>query len=512
MANPTQRFGIVGYLLLAVSVALRWSLCLSGGQYFLGDENRYERVTRLYQALSHGDWAGVRWVASQPEHALFPWIGAAFTVLQHAAAQATSYGDWSRAENIEFSMPLAACALSLSSVVNIYLVFRLALRAGARRREALWAAGLMAASNTNLYYCRHLLQYDTALALALGSLLVAAGPRVPWRLFAAGLLSAATYEAYNGYWFLVPLAGLLVVLSGAPAGRLRGVLAVAAGAAAGFALMVAVGVAAGGLDYLRVMLLFSRTVTQGLFSEGWSLPWEYLGKSEGPLGVALACLVAGLLLADRWRRRPLESRVRLWLLALSAAYGALVLLSVVLRTFVVYGRTTKALVPLLCLLGGWAVERLAGSRRAAQAAVAALLASSLLVSFSEHLTRVYPREVEIAVLKKYGNPKRTLSVSGSLYQVLVQPVTRPDLVLVNAQLLYPIRGVIGAPPGRTLLRVAHALSYEPYQYEGFTPAERRALRTSDISVRLIALSDPASVPNDLPPALRYGLSDRPTGR
>ena len=512
MANPTQRFGIVGYLLIAVSVALRWSLCLSGGQYFLGDENRYERVTRLYQALAHGDWADVKWVASQPKHALFPWIGAVFTVLQHAAAQATPYGDWSRAENIDFSMPLAACALSLSSVVNIYLVFRLALRAGAGRREALWAAGLMAASNTNLYYCRHLLQYDTALSLALGSLLMASGPRTPWRLLAAGLLSAATYEVYNGYWFLVPLAGLPVALTGTSAGRLRGVLIVAVGAVAGFALLVAVGIAAGGGEYLRVMLVFSRTVTQGLFAEGWSLPWEYLGKSEGLLGVALAALIAGLLLADLWRRRPLEGRVRLWLSALAAAYGALVLFSVVLKAFVVYGRTTKALVPFLCLLGGWAEERLAGPRRSAQAAVAALLAASLLVAFSEHLTRVYPREVEIAVLRKYGNPKRTLSVSGSLYQVLVQPVTRPDLVLVNAQLLYPIRGVIGVPPGRTLLRVAHALSYEPYQYEGFTPAERAALRTSDISVRLIAILDPPAVPNDLPPTLRYGLSDRPTGR
>ena len=512
MANPKQRFGVVGALLIAASVALRWSLCLSGGQFFMGDENRYERVTRLYLALAHGNWADVRAVASQPEHALFPWIGAGLTVLQHAAAQATRYGDWSHWENIEFTLPLAACILSLFSVLNIYLVFRLALRAGAGRREALWAAGLMAASNTNLYYCRHLLQYDAALSIALGSLVMAVGQRSPRRLCAVGLLAAAAYETYNGYWFMVPLAALAASLTAPRESRLSSLLWVAAGSALGAAALVLLGVAAGGLEYLRVMSAFSRTVTQGLFAEGWSLPWEFLGKAEGPLGMTVALLIVGFLLVDRYKRRPLEERTRLWILLLGFAYAALVVFSVVLGKFVVYGRTTKALVPLLCLLGAWAVDRLSGARRIAQIGTAVVMAVSLLGAFSLHLARVYPREVEIAVLKKYGNPKRTLSVSGSIYQVLVLPVTRPDLVLVNAQLLYPIRGVIGVPPGVTLLRVAHALSYEPYQYEGFTPYERRALRTSDISVRLIALSDPASVPNDLPLSQRYNLSDRPTGR
>ncbi len=512
MANSTQRFGTVGVLILATSAAMRWALCLSGGQYFLGDEHRYDRAVKLYLAFAGGKWADVRWVASQPEHALFPWIGAVITVLQHGLAQFTRFGDWSKWENIDFTMPLAACVLSLFSVLNIYLVFQASLRAGGTRREALWAAGLMAASNTNLYYCRHLLQYDAALALALGALVAALGAAGRRRLMAAGVLAAAAYETYNGYWFLVPLPILAAAWAASPGAWVRQAIWVAAGVASGISAVVLVGIFAGGAEYLKLMAGFSQSVTQGLYSEGWSLPWAYLWKSEGALGAAVVLGVAGLIVADYVRRRAMDTRIRLWLLMLGGAYGALVLFSVGLKIFVVYGRTTKALVPFLCLLGGWAINRIVGPRRLAATAVGLLLCASLLGAFSLHLTRVYPLDVEINVLRRYGNPKRSLTVSGSLYRVLVQPVTRPDLALINAQLLFPIRGVIGAPAGRTLLRVEHALTYEPYQYEGFSPKERNALRTTDISIRLIALASPSSVPDDLPLPLRYVNSDRPTGR
>ena len=115
------------------------------------------------------------------------------------------------------------------------------------------------------------------------------------------------------------------------------------------------------------------------------------------------------------------------------------------------------------------------------------------------------------MLRSLGNPKHSLSTSGSIYITLVLPVTRPDLALVNAQFIYPIRGYIGYPEGETVFRVEHPLNYRPFQYEGHSPAERALLRTDDISIRLIKLRHPSQVPDDLPFPLRYQNGDRPTG-
>ena len=62
------------------------------------------------------------------------------------------------------------------------------------------------------------------------------------------------------------------------------------------------------------------------------------------------------------------------------------------------------------------------------------------------------------MLRSVGNPKHALNVSGSLYIPLVLPVARPDLALVNAQLIYPARDYLGFPRGETLLNIRHPLT------------------------------------------------------
>jgi hypothetical protein len=230
------------------------------------------------------------------------------------------------------------------------------------------------------------------------------------------------------------------------------------------------------------------------------------------MGAALAACVVLAVARELGARRRLEPRAGAWLALLGAAYGLLVLASVVMERFVVYGRTVKPLVPLLCLLAGWALRLLIGERTWLKVLAAAALVFSGFAMAAPHFTRVFPRDVEIAVMRDLGNPKRSLSVSGSIYIPLAFPVTRPDLVLVNAQMIYPVRAYIGYPDGRTLLRIDHPLTYPPFQFEGFTPRERAILRGEDISIRLIRLADPGRTTDDLAPALRFQDADRPTGR
>jgi hypothetical protein len=488
-------------------------LALEGGQYFFGDEGRYDRGIQLYQAMASGDLTGSRAIFAQPEHALFAWVGAGVTAVQHLLAQFTPYGHWSNSGPASLTIGLGAAVLALFSALNLYLLHRLALALGAEATEATWATLLMAASNTAFYYARHLLPYDCAISFALAALLVGLGRPTFARSLGCGLLVGLTYHVYNGYWYLVPVLWCAHGLGHRRDSHFRQlVLACTIGVALGLLLPVLAGLTAGGARYLETAAAFSRTVTQGVFAEGWSLPWEYFWHAEGLFGVAV--VVAFLIGVIHARRAglPLPPRVAGILIAGALAYGLLVLLSVGLERFVVYARTVKPFVPLFCLLGGWGLGHLVARRPVLRPFALAALAVTMLLHFSPHFMRVFPRETEIAVLRSWGNPKRSLSVAGSIYIPLALPVSRSDLALVNAQLLYPVRAYRGFPAGRTVLEVGHALSYPPFQYESHTPRERALLRAHDISIRLIKLDAPASLPDDLPPAERFRPADRPTGR
>jgi hypothetical protein len=513
MASERQSRSIL-LLIIAVSAVLRVILCAQGGQYFFGDENRFDHAQQLYQAVSRGDGHALREVLKWPEHSLFTMVGALATAAQRLLALATPYGDWGHhPEYALYTVKLAACVLSLFSTLNILLVYRLARVMRADRDEALWATLLMATSNTAFYFSRHLLPYECAVSATLAALLIGLGAPSACRALLCGLLSGTAFHLYNGYWFVPPVACL--VLAGTWRGQPQGLrlaFFLGLGAALGLAVPILIGTLASGSFYLRTMLAFSGTATAGLFSEGWSLPWEYFWYSEGGFGVAVVACIAFALIRALIEGRPLESRILVWLSALGAIYACLVLFSVFLEKFVVYARTVLPMVPLFCLAGGWALRNLTADRRHLRVAAAAALVLSAFFQFSPHFTRVFPKDVEIQVLRAFGNPKRSLSVSGSLYWRLDMRVTRPDLCLVNAQLIYPVKDYIGFPEGWVLLRVENALTYRPYQYESHTPREREILRTRDISIRLIKLTNPAEVPDDLPYPLRYQNSSRPLGK
>lgn len=499
--------------ILLVSLVLRIVLAAQGGQYFFGDEGRYDRGLQLYRAVTTGDFSAAAGIVAQPEHTLFPWVGTLVTAAQHALAHLTPFGDWSRPEHVGFTIWLGAAVLSLFSTLNLLLLHRLALRAGASVEEAAWALLLMAAANTAFYHARHLLPYDCALAAALAALVVGLGAPTTVRAGASGFILGLSYHLYNGYWFLVPVVALVLLLAWRPAPLLsRRFLVAASGLLLALLAPLALGAALGGAAYWKTLLGFSHSVTQGLFSEGWSLPWEYLWHTEGLLGAALAVLIALALVPAFRRRDPLPGRIRAALLALAAAYTLLVFFSCVLARFVVYGRTVKPFIPALCLLGGWALARHLAPRPIFKIIAASAIIVAATLHFGPHFTRVFPRETELSVLRAWGNPKRALTLSGSIYIPLALPVTRPDLALVNAQFLYPVRAALPAPAGTTLLHFEHPLHYPPFRYEGHTPRERALLRHTDYSMNLIRLAAPATVPSHPPAAALYQDTDRPTGR
>lgn len=360
--------------ILLLSLPLLLILALQGGQYFFGDEGRYDRGIPLDRTLAGGDFPAATAIAALPEHTLFPWIGALVTAAPTALAHPTPYGDWSPPEFAGFTIGLGAAVLSLFSTLNLFLLSRLALRAGPGAEEAAWAVLLMAAAHSAFCYSRHLLPSECALSAALAAL----------------------------------------------------------------------GALLGGANDWSTLGAFSLSVTQGLFAEGWSLPWEDFWPAEGLLGAGLALAVALGLFSALRTGVPLPDRVRVTLLTLVAASALLVAASCRFARLVVSARTLQPLVPPLCLLGRWALARLVAPRPIFKPCLPAALILAAALPFAPHFTRVFPRETDLALLRARGNPMRVLTVTGSVSTPLSLPVSRPDLAFVNAQALHP--GARCSPP------------------------------------------------------------------
>jgi hypothetical protein len=59
-------------------------------------------------------------------------------------------------------------------------------------------------------------------------------------------------------------------------------------------------------------------------------------------------------------------------------------------------------------------------------------------------------------------------------------------VAINAKRLYPGPDAVTLPLHYTVLRRApHPLQFLPYQYEGYPPSQRSALRSADIEMKLL---------------------------
>jgi hypothetical protein len=185
-------------LLLTLSFVLRVTLILRGGQYFDWDELRYAWGAEIFELLSTGNARAAFFaLLNSPDHPGYRLVALVPAFLQVVAAWRTGHpvsetrwpsGEW-----------LPASLLALCSVSVIALVYGLATRTGASRREGLVAAGLAAASTSLLMFARHFLPYDAALAVTLTALWIGMHPRdSAGRGFAVGLLSGLGFLIYEG--------------------------------------------------------------------------------------------------------------------------------------------------------------------------------------------------------------------------------------------------------------------------------------------------------------------------
>jgi hypothetical protein len=451
-------------LILAGSWTLRLFLVWSGGQDYWPDEVRYGRSREAVAALSRGEAASALRALDHPDHVLFVVLG----VVPAAAERA--FGASSK---------IPATFFATSSVASVFFVWLLLRRLGEDERVRLLGAFFLAASATQLYYARHLLPYDTAMALGLAALV--AGLRSPCRArdsVSCGLLAAGAALTYNGYWTLSAFALLVHSTREPRTARLVTRRTVLAGV--GF-LAPLVGLfgadAALGGNLGRRFVAFSGTVVQGTFEEGWSVPFAYFWHAEHLIAVLWGSAILWAIV--RRSRGDRTEAMRLGLAGIIFVYGALVVPSVLLRKMVVYGRLARPIVPFACVLTAGMVASLARRDKAGRLAAAGLLGGvslQAMANFAAPLAQMFPAE-----FRRLAEKAAPSAPTGTLG-------------LVDVEHIYP--RPVASPPGcAVVIARPHPLQYLPYQYEGYGPSERAALRAADIRMRLVVCpAEPTAPP------------------
>lgn len=442
-------------LILVASFFLRVWLILAGGQLFFPDELLYERARVAVDAALSGDIKGF----FAPLRYADKFGNTLIWLVPAAIGKAVSQDPR--------LPPLLLCVFG---IVNIWLLWKISLRTGAGESEALVAAFLLSVSTTLFYYSRHLLPYDLSMTFGLLALLVAIRePSKKRDSFLCGLLSSACFLIYGGYWTLSAFTLLLhtFYLSRSPNEMVRRAVLSGTAFAAPFLIIVLPDALYGGNMFFQ-FISFTRTVTQGSYAEGWSLPFEYLWHAEHFL---LVLWLAGLAYC-LWeaRKRTLTKQAAIGIAGILFIYGTLVVLSVGFEKFVVYGRLVRQCVPFFCLMTAHWMIRLAQSGTMARRPLAALFVLILIqagFNFYPPLVQVFPGE-----FKRKADDIISLSGQGK-YDLLY------------AHYIFPEPKQVSLGSHEVLLQSPHPLEFLPYQYEGYTPENRRVLRSTDISMRLI---------------------------
>jgi hypothetical protein len=449
-------FATVG-VVVAASFVLRAVLALKGGAFYWDDEWVYNPARSVAGALVRGDVSRAFAVLAVPVNPLFTVIALPPALIEQL---------------VGVTPKIAGVYFAAVSSLNVGLIALVARRLGAGPLETGSTAVLAATATTLLYYSRHLLAYDTAMALALAALSLGVTPRRRTTSLWCGLLAGCAFLTYAGYWTVAGAALILHVLA-APALKSAFERAALAASALGATLALHAGfTAVYGVNALGGLKWFGSFVDQGTYSEGWSLPWEYLWHAEH--GVVLLWITATLFGAVSLARGTGDRRTTAALIGLVFIYGWLVFSSVGLHGFVVYGRLARQLVPFFCLISGaaiasWVSRVPAPSRRPWLAGATAVLALQAAINFHIPVAQVFPEQF--------------------LEQVRLIDVP-PDsrVVTVNAEHLYPGPETTDLPPRATVaLQARHPLQFLPYEYEGYTPEQRDVLRHTDISMKALVI-------------------------
>ena len=352
--------------------------------------------------------------------------------------------------------------------------------------RSLLAAVLFAASTSFLYYARHLFPYDVAMTFGLLALMpprrrtLDGGRR--WR---AGGWAACAFFAYFGYWALGGAACVVCVLGGssgpAEAGHHAWRRVARRRLGWRWTRCAAVGTyrrqrrdeRQRRIAAARVFVSAGESDTQGNVAEGWRLPFDYLLARR-----ASAAVVVGR--GGRYgvsrpgRHGGMSGAARVGMIGLLFVYGALAIPSTALGVFVVYGRLARQLVPFFCLVTAAVLVRVSASGRRC-ARLIPVVAAAIVLQAAVNARQVFAQQFppEFIATGEQAAGRLGASRVASLYTEYIYPPVKLEV-----------------RPIQSMMSASHPLQFVPYQYEGFTPEQRRFLRSTDMRMRILVPAKP----------------------
>ncbi len=479
--RPAFSFRYLLLVLLFLSLALRWALIFQGGQGYFPDEERYQISREVANSLRHGEFKiAIAHLFTVPEHLGFKIIG----ILP-------AFVDWTHGTSLIFP----AMFFSSFSVLNLYLIYIISSRLGAPKLEAVFALALAALNNSLFYYSRHLLPYDVSMFFGLLSLYfgLSKDSKETTSLIcgASGMFS---FIAYNGYWPLASVGIIIRLLHQRSAfGEVmwKGVTL-----SLGFLLPLVALLVLG--TWVNINLLaeyqnFAQTVTQGSYSEGWSLPFRYFWSTE-----QLSLIVLGLLSLYACFKSRFQQDERTIIITFCGIYLYLCLLfpSVITNNFVVYGRLARQLSPFLILLSAMGLSQLSQRGRLGSKAsqvILTLIITQTFWNFGQVYSIAYPRDFTRQAQERFKDFYETPARFGFRAP---QTCESNGYVLQNAKYFLKVPASSLAIPGNVLMAAPHPVNFPPYQYEGYGPEERQAFQKAKLTMTLLQIK-PATGTNIL---------------
>ncbi|MBK5279436.1 MAG: hypothetical protein JJE09_11300 [Bacteroidia bacterium] len=445
--------------ILIFSLLLRWGLVIHGGQFFNPDEYLYQYSRIIAKDIQNGHYTDALTEGTNSAgHMGFKIIGVLPALVEE------KFGE---------NALIPAFFFSTFSLFNISIIWFLALKLGADEKEALWAVVLVSSSNALFYYSSHLFPYDIALTFGLATLYLAAQKYTGiWISVLTGILGFLTFFTYNGYWTLAAFAIIVHIFLPAKI-HLRLLyksILTTIGFAAPFIFIVLLSRRFGN-DLLISYSTFSKTITNGLFSEGGSIPFKYLWSTEYSILIIWLSLTL-FSFTTLMKARP--DRIIIWLAGLIFIYGCLVVSSVVLHKFVVYGRLARQLVPFLALASGYSLRLIQERWRWGIIILTIFLAVVIVqtgINFRRPFQLIYPTDFANDVRKLYPDfdPPKNMTFFYT-----------PNIIDVGNYKAYYVKYVFPLPErdvpieGELLMSAENPLSsFPPFRFdEGFPPNVR----------------------------------------
>jgi hypothetical protein len=392
------------------------------------------------------------------------------------------------------SLVIPAMVFSLFSVLNLYLIYLLSRRTQTSPKESFYALSFAASCLSLLYYSRHLFPYDMAMSFGLMALYVALTPhQTIWTPFACGGLSFLCFITYNGYW---PLAGFAMLAGPASMANglikrenfnrlVRRVILTSIGFVIPLVLLL-LAMWWSGRDMISAYRLFSSSITQGSFQEGWSLPFEYFWHTEYVVFLFIIVFSITAILSQ-WKETRTDTK--LWLGGLLFIYLCLVIPSTILQYFVVYARLARQLMPFLVLLAARGlvhIENRMPSGYRIRNLVLVMILIQVAWNYANAYQVNYPREFAVEAQIKF--PEFEFSSKRLAYGA-------PVVCQYNGYAIENTKFYVAPPEtspkvqGQILLSAQHPINYLPYLYEGDPPEFRQIYRALKLKMNFYKVDE-----------------------